>query len=114
MAIINVMELFVEQQLETIIPTADFCTCEKCLDDIRAIALNKLPHKYVTTDKGRLFSKLDSVQEPQNGLDIKVAIFKGIDFIKEHPHHDSNPEQDEGSNQEQDKGSNQEQDEDKE
>lgn len=99
MAIINVMELFVEQQLETIIPTADFCTCEKCLDDIRAIALNKLPHKYVTTDKGRLFSKLDSVQEPQNGLDIKVAIFKGIDFIKEHPRHDSN--QDKGSNQEQ-------------
>lgn len=88
MAIVNVMELYVEQKMEEILPTTDCCTCDKCLDDIRAMALNKLPPKYVSTDKGRLFSKLNSLKEQQNGVDINVAVLNAIDFVTNNPRHD--------------------------
>lgn len=87
MPIVNVMELYVEQKMEEILPTTDCCTCDKCLDDIRAMALNKLPSKYVSTDKGMLFSKLNSLKEQQNGVDINIAVLNAIDFVTSNPRH---------------------------
>lgn len=101
MPIINVMEKLVDQKLEEILPTVKCCTCEKCLDDIRAMTLNKLPAKYVSTDKGRLFSKLNSIKESQNIVDINVAIMAAIEFVSGHPRHDPN-ESDENVKQEAD------------
>lgn len=100
MSIVNVMEVFVEQKMEEILPTTDCCTCEKCLDDIRAMALNKLPPKYVSTDKGRLFSKLNSLTEQQNGVDINVAVLSAIDFVTANPRHNG---EDKESGKEQEK-----------
>ncbi len=88
MPIINVMEKLVDQKIEEMLPTIKCCTCEKCLDDIRAMTLNKLPAKYVSTDKGRLFSKLNSIKETQNVVDINVAILAAIEFVAEHPRHE--------------------------
>ncbi len=86
--IINVMEKFVDDKINEILPTYDCCKCEKCLDDIRAMALNKLPPKYVSTDKGKLFSKLNSLKEKQNVVDIHVAVTSAIEFVAANPRHD--------------------------
>lgn len=100
MSIVNVMEVFVEQKMEEILPTTDCCSCDKCLDDIRAMALNKLPPKYVSTDKGKLFSKLNSLKEQQNGVDINVAVLNAIDFVTSNPrHHEEGKEPDKGQEQ---------------
>lgn len=34
------------------------CTCEKCLEDVMAIALNRLPPRYVSTDKGSILTQV--------------------------------------------------------
>ncbi|HBH95660.1 MAG TPA: competence protein ComFB [Ruminococcaceae bacterium] len=95
MPIVNVMERFVEQKMDEILPTVKCCTCEKCLDDIRAMALNKLPPKYVSTDKGKLFSKLNSLKEKQNGVDIHIAVLSAIEFVAANPRHDHSQQGDE-------------------
>ena len=47
MAIVNVMENFVGERIEAMLEAEDCCKCERCVDDMKAIALNKLPAKYV-------------------------------------------------------------------
>lgn len=86
MALINMMEGFVEETLESMLETENCCKCERCKEDMKAIALNALPAKYVSTHNGELFSKLDSTIR-QNSVDIKVAIAAAIDCVSKHPSH---------------------------
>lgn len=88
MAIFNVMEHLVDAKLEELLPKSNCCKCEKCTDDIRAIALNRLPSKYVSTDAGELYTRVHSAMEQQNSLDINFAVYSAIEFVSIHPHHD--------------------------
>lgn len=64
----------------------DMCTCEKCRMDVAAIALNNLPTKYVVTEKGELYSKLDTMNY-QFEADIIKEVTKAIEKVKESPQH---------------------------
>ena len=86
MSIINVMEAFVGERLEEMLKTENCCKCERCKDDMKAIALNKLPAKYVSSHNGELFSKLDSMIR-QNSVDINIAIAAAIDAVSKRPSH---------------------------
>ncbi|MBE6901378.1 MAG: competence protein ComFB [Ruminococcaceae bacterium] len=86
MSIINVMEAFVGERLEEMLKTENCCKCERCMDDMKAIALNKLPAKYVSSHNGELFSKLDSMIR-QNSVDINIAIAAAIDAVSKRPSH---------------------------
>ena len=44
---VNVMELLVEERLERYVRMFGLCTCPRCLADARALALTRLPSKYV-------------------------------------------------------------------
>lgn len=88
MPILNVMEQLVDAKLSELLPKSDCCKCEKCSDDIKAIALNRLPPKYVSTDAGELYTRVHSSMEKQNSLDINFAVFSAIEFVSSHPHHD--------------------------
>lgn len=55
----NVMEDCVEQKLNSILPMMEqYCSCEKCRVDMEAYALNRLPAKYVHSDRGLSFRNL--------------------------------------------------------
>ncbi|MGN0687471.1 MAG: late competence development ComFB family protein [Oscillospiraceae bacterium] len=86
MSIINVMEAFVSERLDEMLKSESCCKCERCLDDMRAIALNKLPAKYVSSHNGELFSKLDSLIR-QNSVDINIAIAAAVDAVSKRPSH---------------------------
>ena len=88
MPIFNVMEHMVESKLEELLPKSNCCKCQKCTDDIRALALNRLPAKYVSSDAGELFTRVSSSMEKQNSLDINFAVYSAIEFVSSHPHHD--------------------------
>lgn len=61
--------------------TLSFCSCERCLDDVAAIALNYLPpHYYVEKDDGR------EVGSPW--VMVQTAVNQAIETVKERPHHD--------------------------
>ena len=86
MAIINIMEGFVEDKLQDMLRGEDICQCERCIDDMKAIALNRLPAKYVSTHNGELFSKLDAMIR-QNSVDINIAVAEAIYMVAKRPSH---------------------------
>ena len=83
----NVMEILVEEELKNLIPSMEGCTCEQCLTDIAALALNRLPVKYVSTHKGELFSRTSTLRL-QNQADIIVALTASAKTVHENPRHD--------------------------
>ncbi len=88
MAILNVMEGIVNNKILEVIKDKDCCKCEMCLDDMRALALNNLPSKYVSTDKGELFSKLAAMKDQQVTIDLNVAVTAAVESVAAHPRHD--------------------------
>lgn len=85
MAVVNVMESVVRTRLEFLLQDTDCCKCDKCIDDMMALALNALKPKYVNSHKGELFSRLDTTKY-QNTIDIDVAITKAINTVSSRPH----------------------------
>ncbi len=86
MALVNVMEGIVDEKLELMLKDEDCCKCDRCLEDMKAIALNQLPSKYVSTHNGELFSKLDALMR-QSSIDINVSVTYAIKMVSEHPSH---------------------------
>lgn len=87
MALINVMEEIVDEKISAMIASEKCCKCKRCLEDMKAYALNKLPAKYVSSYNGELFTKLASVAR-QNSVDINVAVANAIDCVSSHPSHE--------------------------
>jgi competence protein ComFB len=52
--------------------------------DILAYALNRLPPRYVVTDKGHLFTRVDELKQ-QFKTDLIVELTKAIHFINSNP-----------------------------
>ncbi|MTI48208.1 MAG: competence protein ComFB [Firmicutes bacterium] len=65
----------------------DICTCEKCRMDIAAIALNNLPTRYVVTEKGELYTKLNEM-EIQFEADIIKELVRAIEKVSRATKHD--------------------------
>ncbi|MBP5605305.1 MAG: late competence development ComFB family protein [Ruminiclostridium sp.] len=88
MAVLNSMEGIVDVALSELLKEEpDCCTCDHCMDDMKCLALNALPPKYVSSEKGALFSKINSAMTQQNSIDIRVACINALEFVKSHPHH---------------------------
>lgn len=82
----NVMEDLVSEKLDEIIDTLDCCKCEQCRTDILSYALNRLAPKYVSTDIGRAFAKLDTLSF-QFEIDLMTALYESAEQVKRHPRH---------------------------
>ena len=83
----NYMEVIVERLIRDILRENNVCTCEKCILDISAIALNNLPPKYIVTEKGELYSRIDALSQ-QFEVDIISAVTKAADLVKRNPQHE--------------------------
>lgn len=87
MEIHNYMEDVVMSVVENTLSKAeDICNCQKCKLDIAALALNKLPPKYIVTQKGRVYTKLAELQL-QAMADVTREVTKAIEIVKKNPHH---------------------------
>lgn len=84
----NLMEYEVHRTIENLLKNrTDICTCDKCKLDMEAIALNNLKPKYVVTEKGSIFAKLDTLSY-QYDADILMEVMKAINKVGENPHHE--------------------------
>lgn len=84
----NYMEEIVFNQMKEVLTDINMCTCDKCLLDIAAIALNDLPPKYIVTEKGELYSKINMLGQ-QFEVDIIAAITKAAVIVKRKPRHNT-------------------------
>ena len=82
----NYMEDCVDGMIVPILKAVSSCTCDECLLDIKAIALNSLPPKYVVTKKGQLYTKLSALQQ-QFDVDIIAAVTKAAIIVSRNPRH---------------------------
>ncbi|SDK51741.1 late competence development ComFB family protein [Natronincola ferrireducens] len=87
MKIKNYMEVVVNNLLPNILKCQEeSCSCERCVADIKAIALNMLPPKYIATEFGEVYSKINALSI-QFEADVTNAIIQAIDKVKKHPRH---------------------------
>lgn len=83
----NYMEEVVEDLLPRLLEGYEgICTCEKCLDDIRAIALNNLKPAYFVTRKGFLFTKMEETLT-QSKTDVIHELTNAIEKVSKNPMH---------------------------
>lgn len=83
----NYMEEIVFNQIKDVLDDINVCKCEKCMLDIAAIALNDLPPKYIVTEKGELYSKINALKQ-QFEVDVVAAITKAAVLVKRRPRHE--------------------------
>lgn len=83
----NYMEVIVFNLMSEVLPDINVCKCDKCRLDIAAIALDDLPPKYIVTEKGELYTKIDALQQ-QFEVDVISAITKAAVLVKRNPRHD--------------------------
>ncbi|WP_324824512.1 late competence development ComFB family protein [Sinanaerobacter sp. ZZT-01] len=83
---INIIEEFVKSEYASLMNKMEVCHCNKCKNDVIALALNNLPPKYVVTRKGYLLSKL-LAYEKQYKADVLTAVTNACMQVKSIPHH---------------------------
>jgi len=62
------------------------CWCSRCEKDVFALALNRLPSKYVVTNEGRMYTKLQEMEEQQNA-DVTREVYKAIGVVAANKRH---------------------------
>lgn len=82
----NYMEELVIVKTDELLKLMNMCQCEKCRLDIIAIALNDLPTKYVVSEKGELYTKLNELEQ-QFEIDVETAIIKAAVLVSRNPKH---------------------------
>lgn len=84
----NLMEYEVFTALDKMLkPMDNLCKCDKCRNDIAAIALNNLKPNYVVTEKGYLYSKVKNM-DSQFNADVMSSLIKAMEIVKNNPKHD--------------------------
>ncbi len=86
MKIKNYMEEVVEHMMDAVLEKVIHCECEKCKMDIAAMALNELPPKYVVTEKGEVYLKVNEIMQ-QFEVDVTTAIIKAAVLVDKNPRH---------------------------
>jgi len=83
----NYMEDIVKRNMESQKEAgAESCWCGRCEKDVFAYALNHLPPKYVVTDRGHIYTKIQEM-EVQFNADVTRVVFKAIEFVRKHKRH---------------------------
>lgn len=83
---LNVMETLVEEKVINYMEQFGVCTCSRCKADVAALALTKLPAKYVVVNKTAV-SPLINFYSSKYAGQITVEITKACIRVNEVPHH---------------------------
>ena len=84
---INVMQVLVEEKAPQYVKMFGLCSCERCMEDVKALTLNNLPSKYVVLEPGDRIPRL-TVYEGRFASDITAQMLQACKMVMAHPHHD--------------------------
>lgn len=85
MVLVNVMEELVVSKLDATLMRFNCCKCNKCKKDIAAIALNRLPPKYIVIDENDTVKRKEA--EDKYASDVTGALVQAILAVKKEPRH---------------------------
>jgi len=87
MNLVNFMEEAARRTLEDMLLEpiyGGFKPSEKEKYDVLAIALNKLPPRYIVTERGYIFTRVDELRQ-QFRTDLLVELAQAIDQVRKNP-----------------------------
>ena len=88
MELTNYMEKVVLNKLDLVLKQyPSCCKCEECKRDIAILALNRLPPKYVSTQKGSIFAHLEEM-DSQYDVIVTQEVVKAVEKVQQHPRHE--------------------------
>lgn len=90
MSIRNYMEDVVRDVLEILLKErAGICKCQQCKKDMMAFALNRLPPKYIVSERGFTHSFIEEINNVDWKADVVTVVNLGIDLIskRKRKHH---------------------------
>lgn len=83
----NALETIVEQTLQQQLHSLNLsCTCKRCQMDVMALALNRLPAKYVVQDVGVPFIKAQYMDDQSQANVLKV-LAEAATIVSKNCHH---------------------------
>lgn len=82
----NLIEDVVSHTMDDIKKYHDFCSCPQCQLDISAIALNKIPPRYVVSSKGASYGRAEMLAM-QKDLDVLAIVLAAIKQVQKTPRH---------------------------
>ena len=83
---VNVMQVLVEEYTAKYVKMFGVCDCDRCVADIKALALNNLPPKYVIMDRGDIIPKL-TFYEGKFNSDVTAQVLQACKTVMNRPHH---------------------------
>ncbi len=83
---INVMQILVEEKADEYMKMFGICCCDKCRLDVRALALNNLPPKYVVLSERERIPRL-TVYESRFASDVTSQLIQACKQVMLTPHH---------------------------
>lgn len=83
---LNIMEPLVEQRMEKYIGLFGLCSCSRCRADVRALALSRLPPKYMVLSKAAL-TPMVSFFSAKYDTSATAQVIYACKQVMEHPRH---------------------------
>lgn len=83
---LNVMEYLVEERLEKYVKLFGLCNCQRCLADVRALALSRLPAKYMVLPSSSVTPMLSLYQAKFDSMVI-AEVIQACKTVMESPRH---------------------------
>lgn len=84
--LINLIEDVVSHTIDDVKKYHDFCTCPQCRLDISAIALNKIPPRYVVSSRGASYGRAEMLAM-QKELDVLALVLEAVRLVQKSPRH---------------------------
>ena len=83
----NVVERLIDEQFPIVMKKfPDACCCSQCLSDIKALALNSLKPRYVSTDRGDLFEWVH-ISDMMVKVEALRAMTEAVEKVSRNPRH---------------------------
>ena len=81
--LVNTMESVVLEKLDSVLSRMQCCKCDRCKKDIVAMALNRLPPKYMVLVEGQPTPDIN----PQSNAQVVAAMIQAVLAVRAHPRH---------------------------
>jgi pyruvate/2-oxoglutarate dehydrogenase complex dihydrolipoamide acyltransferase (E2) component len=83
---VNVMQVLVDENTERYMKMYGLCECPHCVADVKALALNNLPPKYVVMEAGHVVPRI-SVYEGRFQTAVTAQILRACQTVMDQPRH---------------------------
>ncbi|TWH78758.1 late competence development ComFB family protein [Sedimentibacter saalensis] len=81
----NVMEKLVLNKLDATLKKMNCCRCDRCKEDIIAIALNNLKPMYIVANKDNINQKIHDLGDI--GSEVTTEVIKAVLTVRKNPRH---------------------------